>query len=314
MPCRWVIYLIVIAYAACDGHKNDLAGEAPVDPEVFKAAFPVLTLQKAFYDTSIYKIADTVTISYTVFTQFVPDSLLKKKNEKPVKTVIHPVGRIERANELYLLANFIQGKKIKLVTFVFDKKFRYLATLELLNNYSDDEYMYAVLINSEPTFIIVRQKTGKENNVLYTRNGFGYNKATHDFIVVLNDTNEDLKKQSEIINPIDTLPRHNKFSGDYVQNKKNFISLRDGRDKDVYFFFIHFEKNDGACNGELKGEMKMRNAANGYFQKSGDPCIIDFSFEDNEITVKERGNCGNHRGIKCFFNDSYTRKKEKKTK
>jgi hypothetical protein len=30
--------------------------------------------------------------------------------------------------------------------------------------------------------------------------------------------------------------------------------------------------------------------------------------------VKEEGSCGNHRDIKCFFNDSYTRKREAKPK
>ena len=30
------------------------------------------------------------------------------------------------------------------------------------------------------------------------------------------------------------------------------------------------------------------------------------------VKVKENGSCGNNRGIKCFFNDTYTKKKEAK--
>jgi len=45
----------------------------------------------------------------------------------------------------------------------------------------------------------------------------------------------------------------------------------------------------------------MHDATHAYYQQSGDPCEIDFTFKTNAIIVKERGNCGNHRGIQCFF-------------
>ena len=48
------------------------------------------------------------------------------------------------------------------------------------------------------------------------------------------------------------------------------------------------------------------------YKESGDPCVIDFVFRDNEVEVKEQGSCGNHRGIKCFFDDTYRKKKEPK--
>ena len=54
--------------------------------------------------------------------------------------------------------------------------------------------------------------------------------------------------------------------------------------------------------------MKNTNAA--QFKENGDPCIIDFRFEENEIILKEQGSCGNHRGIKCIFNDTFVKKKE----
>jgi hypothetical protein len=41
------------------------------------------------------------------------------------------------------------------------------------------------------------------------------------------------------------------------------------------------------CTGELKGIMTMRDATHGYFQENGDPCVIDFIFGSNNITVKE---------------------------
>ena len=66
--------------------------------------------------------------------------------------------------------------------------------------------------------------------------------------------------------------------------------------------------------GELKGEFKLNSPTSGIFSENGDPCIIDFNFNKSSITLKEQGSCGNHRGIKCFFNDSFIKKKEAKPK
>jgi len=54
----------------------------------------------------------------------------------------------------------------------------------------------------------------------------------------------------------------------------------------------------------------MKDQTHGVYTFNADPCIIDFNFEDREVTVKEQGSCGNHRGIKCFFDDQYTRKRK----
>jgi hypothetical protein len=75
-----------------------------------------------------------------------------------------------------------------------------------------------------------------------------------------------------------------------------------------------FGANEGACVGELKGVFTMKDANNAQYRFNGDPCVIDFNFEDNQVSLKEQGNCGNHRGIKCYFDDSFTRKKEPKHK
>ncbi|MBP0569175.1 hypothetical protein J8H89_08415, partial [Campylobacter jejuni] len=89
------------------------------------------------------------------------------------------------------------------------------------------------------------------------------------FMVVINDSNEDPKKTA-VINPIDTLPRKNRFSGDYVQDKKNFVSVRDGKNQHTYLFFIHFEKDGGSCTGELKGQLNMKTPGTAQFSANGD--------------------------------------------
>lgn len=306
-----VICSAIVFLSSCKDEKASLSGNEPVDPKDIIAAFPALKLPYKVADTNMIKVADTSRISYFVFSGLVPDSALTSSLGKGInKSVIRPVGKIEKEHETYLLTDFTQNKKTTLVAFLFDKKYTYVGNLVLLKQGIKDGYFTSVNITSEPTFIVSKEKY-IGNELMYTRNGYAYNNGSAEFTTVMTDSNEDLKIRNEIINPIDTFPRLNKLSGDYIQDKKNYISVRDGSSTNKYQFFIHFEKS-GDCTGELKGQMTMRDATHGYFQESGDPCEIDFGFTNNSIIVKERGNCGNHRGIKCFFNDAYRKKKEAK--
>lgn len=316
MPRVWLVCISFIALMSCKGKVASLSGDEPVDAKVFMNAFPLLDLPYAAADTNVQKKGDTTLISRAVFTQFIPDSALQKfLSADSASLEIRPAGRIEKEDEKYLLANLTQKKTTTLVAFVLDKKRKYLAALQLLSNRNNDDYRHSVLINREPTFTISREKASDNNTVSqYTRNGYAYNNGSGMFIKVVDDSNEGKKKSDGIINPIDTLPRKNKYSADYTEDKKNFISVRDGKNATTYDFFMHFEKDDGNCTGELKGEMTVHSDGKALYQESGDPCEIDFTFEDNEIKIKERGNCGNHRGIKCYFDDTYTKKKEKKPK
>ncbi|HEY6977084.1 MAG TPA: hypothetical protein VH396_12400 [Chitinophagaceae bacterium] len=305
--------LIIIIATECKNKHSSLSGEEHVNMKEFIEAFPKITFPYRVADTNTAKKSDTTIISYAVFSEFIPDTVLTNAlGASAGKMIINPVGKIEKEDELYLLANFTLNKKTTLQAFLFDKKNKYLSHLELIKQGNKDNYVHSVSITSEPTFIIGREKTNQQNELKYTRIGYAYNSAAHNFIAVINDSNEDLKSLSQIINPIDTFAAKNKFSGNYTKDKRNFITVRDGSNTNKYLFFVHFEK-DNNCNGELKGEMTMRDATHAYYQQSGDPCVIDFTFTAKNITVKERGNCGNHRGIKCFFDDTYKKKKESKT-
>ena len=120
-------------------------------------------------------------------------------------------------------------------------------------------------------------------------------------------------EQKAILNPIDTLPTLNSLSGDYARDKKNFISLRDFGNANKYQFFLHFEKKEGTCVGELKGLLNFNKNQATYSEK-GDPCTILFTITGNVIKIKEDGNCGNHRNMTCYFNDSYDKKRKTKSK
>jgi len=300
-------------FFSCKNDEASLSGDAQVSMDAFTKAFQPLNLPMRIYDTSVQNLGDTATISLAAISGIVPDSVLqsfKKRKEKSPKITFHAIGKKESGTDNFYLLTMKNGKNTGLIVFVFDKEKKFVASQDLLEKNNPDDYSHNVFITTEPAFIISREKKGKDNTTLYSRNSLAYSATSHSFITVMKDSNEN-PENIAVINPLDTLPQKNKYSGNYVEDKKNYISLRDGNDEQAYQFFIHFEKNDGDCTGELKGILKMTDSKNAIYQQNGDACVIDFRFEGKRIILKERGNCGNHRGIKCFFDDEYVKKKIK---
>jgi hypothetical protein len=310
---KWLPLLLLVFLGGCRDKKADFSGETPLTVSDLITVFPKLTPPYTVTDTNISRVADTLTIGVKAFLQFFPDSSLTRIVGSNRNVLIHPAGIIEKEKEKYLLVNFTAKKITHQAVFVIDKKNKYLASKELISSNKNDEYKHTVSVNREPTFLISKEKMGKDNLVMFSKTGWVYSSSNGVFMVVVNDSNEDPKKTA-VINPIDTLARKNKLSGDYVQDKKNYISLRDTKKPNVYQFFVHFEKEEGTCIGELKGELKMKDANTAQFSENGDPCVIDFKFDGNQLTLKERGSCGTHRGIKCFFDDTFIKRKEARAK
>ena len=118
-----------------------------------------------------------------------------------------------------------------------------------------------------------------------------------------------------IINPIDTFPKKHKFSGDYVRNKQNFISVRDGKNASEISFFVHFEKDNAECVGELKGTAKYDYLPLKHIiRKTAIPVLLNLPLARPSVVMKEIEGCGSYRDIKCFFEGRFTKKKESKPK
>ena len=304
--------LTTVFFFSC---KNSTQEKKPVTIKEFLKLYKPANLPLNVADSGLENFGDTIIIEHATFTQFIPDSALKNVlKDYAESAVIHPAAIIHTKALDYLLTKFTSAKKIKLIVFVFDEKHNYKASLSLLNNKSEDGYNNSLSVTNEPTFILRRDKTATNKENLYSRNGYAYNAATSSFTAVLNDSNEDTTRHNEIINPIDTLAAINKYSGDYITDKQNFISLRDGKSLNAYRFFIHFKKDKTDCIGELKGVMTLVNETNAVYQQSGDPCVINFKLSVSNIKVKEEGNCGNYRGINCPFDFSFKKKKLSKIK
>ncbi len=305
-------WLFILSFLfSCHDKKPSLADNQPVQESDFFDAFQTVKLPYNVADTSLAGIGDTTTISSAVLKQFIPDTALKAERAKQTTAIVfRPVGKIETKTESYLLLLSKSGKQYSLSSFLFakdKKKMVYVSHIDVVKSGENDGYIHTLDINSEPTFIVTKSKT-TGGEYVYSRNGYAYSKSTNAFIEVINESTESAKNGREIINPIDTLTKLFKYSGDYTKDKVNFMSVRDGNIPGRYTFFLHFDKSKGECTGELKGTLLMVDATKAVFQQSGDPCVMDFAFSANSVKVIERGSCGNHRGITCQFDDTYKKK------
>ena len=124
------------------------------------------------------------------------------------------------------------------------------------------------------------------------------------FTLILTESNEPVEEKT-VYNPIDTLSRKDPLSGDYKQDKKNFVSVRDGGKPGKLLFFINIEKTGNGCDGSLRGDMVQVKPRVYQYNKADDHCILEFNFNGKTVQVRELEACGNHRGIRCSFDGRF---------
>jgi hypothetical protein len=313
---NWYWLAALCFVIACSEEKTDLSGNTPLKINDFNKVFKTVTLPINISDTNLAKVRDTIKIGAKELAQFVPDSVVEKIiHEKDQKAILYPLLKIEKETEYYLMLNVHHPKKEEIVVVVFSKKNAYLdykiITQFLVEQKGSRNYGKSVSINREPTFLVEENKMDEENVLIYEKNGWAF--TENHFRLIYFDSNKKPESKT-IINPIDTLSINNTYSGDYARDAKNFISLRDFTGvANKYQFFMHFEKKEGTCIGELKGLLSFNKNQATYTEK-GDPCIIHFTINGQIIKIKEDGNCGNHRNMTCYFNDSYDKKRKPKKK
>lgn len=304
------LYFTLVFLFACAEEKTDLSGETPLKINDFNKAFKTIKLPIQLLDSNLKKYTDTAEIGRKALLQFIPDSVVEEIVSIENQTAkLFPLFKIEKEEEYYLVLNIKALKKQGIAVIVFSNKNKYL-DYKVLTEFNNDKmgsklYGKTLTINKEPTFLIEENKLNEENILTYEKKGWAY--TNNEMRLIYFDSNKNTANTA-IINPIDTLPINNMYSGDYARDKTNFISLRDYQNANKYQFFLHFEKKNGTCVGELKGLLNfVKNQAT--YNEKGDPCIIHFTINGNVIKIKEDGNCGNHRNMTCYFNDAYDKKK-----
>ncbi len=315
-------YLLLIVLSgllfSCKSKKVSLAenDEKVALPDLVEF-FQPLKAPYAVTDTIFRrKESESTVINYSLFTRLVPDTILTRYFGRESKPHLYAVGRISvPKEETYLFVKAVAKDRKVLYVLCLDRKSRLVASRPVI--YSDNEPGVSgeADMDAKYTLSILHQHKGADGQLLYKKDAYIFNADAGGFVLILTEGNETKSKVLPVYDPIDTLPRKHKFSGDYAQDKRNFIAVRDGRDPSRFYFFVHFEKEeDGSCKGELKGEARFVSPGIARYKSYSDPCSIEFSFGSSGVTMKELGGCGVHRDIKCFFEGYYERKHETKAK
>lgn len=310
-----LLALSLIMLTGCkDKKKPSLAGDEPVEVTDFVDFFQPADLPFAFEDSLLLKKDnDSLRISYKVFTQFVPDSVLGKVFGKDKKLKIYPLGKAKADGaDTYLFAKVVGAGKKAAFIIALDKGNKFLACLPAIRTDLPKSSVRTTVIDRRYTITKTQLRKNTDGSLSEGKDVYVLNADAKNFMLIMTDALED--KVTELINPIDTLPRKHKLSADYTTGKLNLVSIRDGRKADRLTFFIHFEKDNGACTGELKGEAMIKSANLAEYKVGGDPCVLQFRFTSSSVTLKEMEGCGAHRGLRCAFDGSFPRKKEIKSK
>lgn len=315
MKKSMLVLVLPFLLMCCKGKKIKLEDGDEVSISDFIEFFPDAGLPFRMADSTITrKETDSLLIGYTIFTQFVPDTVLSRQFGKKGKPKIYPLGKVViKKNETYLFIKAMSPSRKAGYVLVFDKEQKFVASMPLVIADSDPSTSQQAEMDTKYTITTLRQKKSSAGQLLYKKDAYVFNSAGI-FTLILTESNDMSNAVNTVINPIDTLPRKNKFSGDYVIDSKNFVSIRDGKKEGSLMFFIHFEKDKGTCVGELKGEALFTGASKAVFRQSNGPCVIDFNFTSSRVSIKESGACGTYRDIKCFFEGSFIKKKAPKQK
>ena len=300
----------LVLMLACNNKSAEIEEEG-FSYEKFSERFPASKLPYQVSDTALLNNRDTSTIRSAEFAAFIPDSLKTRLFGKNAKVRYISQAQIRAGEETGLyIVKAIDGNKRAVLLIAFDKG-EYSAAFPLLVPDTDPSTtQWSTIDKSLGITKTVSKRTADVS--AEGREVYQYDAASKQFSLVL--TNPLDNRNAELINPIDTFPRKHKFAGDYGKDKKNLISIRDGRYPNQLMVFIHVDKNNGECTGELKGDLLLTSPTAAMYRQSGDPCVMTFRFTGNSVIVKEDQGCGAHRGLDCSFDGTFSRKKEAKAK
>jgi len=307
-----LVFSSTISLIACNSKKKAaLSGDEPVDIKDFIESFQPLTLPYEIADTFIsQKKTDTTLISYKVFTHLVPDTVLSNVFGKD-KPKIYSIGRVDAGEGNYLFIKALSANHKAALLLCFDKKNNFITSMPVLQPDANPATRQTFVIDKRYTLSKNIVRKNSDGTISDGKNVYVLNEPARSFLLIMTDALDE--KTIEVINPIDSFSKRNKYSGDYQKDKLNFISIRDNKKAGRFIFFIHFEKKDN-CTGEIKGEANFTSANIAMYTAAGDPCALQFNFTSSSITVKEVQGCGSHRGVDCIFEGTYPRKKEIKKK
>ncbi|HVS98646.1 MAG TPA: hypothetical protein VHE54_19270 [Puia sp.] len=307
------LLLIVIpaVFFSCKSKKVSLSqNDEKVNISDFLESFQPLKLPYGVTDTILRRREqEGGAIDESLFLRFVPDSILTHLFGKEGHIHLYGIGRIRVPKaETYVFVKAVGKDRRALYILCFDRKNHFGAGRPILYWDNEPGVTGRADMDNKYTLTLLHQRKAADGQIYYHRDAYVFSEGT-GLSLILTESNETRPKAVSVYNPIDTLPHKHRYSGDYAQDKRNLVSIRDGRDLSRFVFFIHFEKEEGTCKGELKGEAKFVAPGVARFRSYSDPCAIEFTFIPEGVSLKETGGCGVHRDIRCFFEGYFERRK-----
>src|SRR3954453_1470687 len=97
-----LLLLLALLFLFACKNKKKVSGDQHVETDEFISAYKEMKLPFSVSDTNMRNVTDTATISYSVFTQFVPDTVFNNPFGKDRKFTLHPIGKIvQKGKETY---------------------------------------------------------------------------------------------------------------------------------------------------------------------------------------------------------------------
>ncbi len=315
MKKGYLLIMLAFLVFACKHKKKGTGSDEIIEIGDFIELFPQKKVPFLLGDSTIKRSTkDSGAIAFDVFTRFVPDSIIFKDFGKKAKPTFYPLGRLESIDEeTYLYAKAARDNKRVVYLVVLDEKKTFSVGKAMMVTTIDAGMSQNTGLDSKYTITSTVQYRTAKGQTIYRKNAYVYNKDAADLTLILTESNDaSISRSTELLNPLDTFPKKKKYSGDYILDKTNIVSIRDGsKDKEIQFF-VHIEKENGECKGELKATATIVSPESAIYSEPGNPCVLKFIFKGNTVSLKEEKGCGNFRDIKCFFEGSFIKKKEPK--
>ena len=307
-----ILLVLTILVLACNSKKQTEEDDDSFSYSRFSESFKEASLPYVLSDTALQNNKDTVTLKGKAFSSLIPDSVTKKIFGKGAKVKYVPLRKIEVPKaERYFVVKATSGRARAALLLTFNEKDEFGAVFPLLVPDKDPATFQVSSIDK--AYSISRAVTLRKANSVAAegKDVYVYNKDARDFTLIMTYLLDE--KSVDLVYPIDTLSKHHKLAGDYVKNKRNIVSVRDGRRPNLLTVFVHIE-NDQDCSGEIKGDAEITSPTTAVYRQPGDPCVLQLNFSSSSVKLTELEGCGSRRGLGCSFEGSFPKKKPSKSK
>ncbi|MGH2642546.1 MAG: hypothetical protein ACRDE2_01235 [Chitinophagaceae bacterium] len=305
-------FLLLMMITSCHHKENSGQQDGVFTYPDLLLQFPVLELPFKYNVDSIEKaLPDSLRLDSKRTGKFIPDSLWFPEGNGHPKTILYPIGQRRYQDLRLLMVKIVSPDNKKADLLIYDKKGNLIGSKELASVSTANPGQTFSFSLDNKFLLRVHERKQLDNGFVITREQvYGIN-PDGSLLLIMTNTNEPANPNS-FTNPIDTLPHKDHLSGDYYASKYDLVSIRDGKTKNTFRFFIHLNKSDGDCTGELDGTGRFTGKDVGEFQEQNGPCAVRFTFSSGRVNILEVGGCGAYRGINCLFDGTYLLKREKK--